>query len=121
MLIVLWLLNAALALAFLAAGLQKAIRSQKALAAAGMGWTIDAPPSGVKILGLLEVAGSLGLVLPLATGVAAFLAPAAAVGLTLMMCGATLFHLKRGETPLPSAILGVATAASAVIGFITLP
>lgn len=119
MLIVLWILNALLALVFLSVGLLKVIRSREALVGAGMAWTADVPLVGVKTIGMLEVAGSLGLIIPLATGLAAVLAPIAAVCLTVMMAGAAILHLNRSETPVPAVILGLVAAASAVIGFVS--
>ena len=51
----------------------------------------------VTFIGASEVAGSLGLVLPLATQVLPVLTPLAAIGLAVIMVFATRFHLKRGE------------------------
>ncbi|MFG3099399.1 DoxX family protein [Streptomyces sp. NPDC048182] len=51
----------------------------------------------MKAVGLLEVLGALGLVLPPLTGVAVGLAVAAAVGLVLLQVGAMALHLSRGE------------------------
>ena len=51
----------------------------------------------VTFIGASEVAGSLGLVLPLGTQVLPVLTPFAAIGLAVIMVLATRFHLKRGE------------------------
>ena len=51
----------------------------------------------VTFIGASEVAGSLGLVLPLGTQVLPVLTPLAAIGLAVIMVLATRFHLKRGE------------------------
>ena len=51
----------------------------------------------VTFIGASEVAGSLGLVLPLGSQVLPVLTPFAAIGLVVIMVLATRFHLKRGE------------------------
>lgn len=119
MLIALWIVNGVLAAVYLAVGLNKALRSKPALQAnAAMAWTEDFPPAAIKLIGVLEVLGALGLVLPLATGIAPVLTPVAAVGLVLLMSGAVATHIRRRETPLPPLVLGLVAVASAVIGFI---
>ena len=49
-------------------------------------------------IGLLEVMGALGLILPAALKVAPVLTPLAATGLAATMAGAAVTHLRRGET-----------------------
>ncbi|WP_449281804.1 DoxX family protein [Leucobacter sp.] len=120
MLIALWIVNALLALAFLGAGIMKLARSREALAAGGMGYVEDFAPATIKVIGALEVLGALGLILPLATGIAPVLTPIAAVGLVLTMVGAVVVHVRRRETAAPAAVLGVLALASAVLGFIAL-
>ncbi len=119
MIVVLWVLNILLAVAFAAVGAMKLLRPRDALAASsGMGWAGDFAPGTVKLIGAIEVVGALGLILPLATGIAAILTPLAAVGLVVVMIGATVVHVRRREAPMPAAALGVLAAVSAVIGFI---
>jgi hypothetical protein len=48
-------------------------------------------------IGLLEVLGALGLILPGALGIAPMLVPVAAMGLAVTMVGAIATHLRRGE------------------------
>ena len=57
------------------------------------------------VVGISEVAGGLGLVLPWATGVVPVLTPVAALGLALIMAGATNYHRRRGEPALPTVVL----------------
>ena len=57
-----------------------------------------------------EVAASLGLILPGAVGTATWLTPLAALGLAVVMFGATTFHGSRKET-----LATVATASIALI------
>lgn len=118
MTIALWILNILLALAFFAAGAMKALRPKPALQQSGLAWVEDFSPTAVKTIGVLEVLGALGLVLPLATGIVPVLTPIAAVALTVTMLAATLVHVRRRESGLPSIVLAVLSGASAVIGFV---
>ena len=53
--------------------------------------------TSIKLIGGVEVAGALGLILPWLTGIAPILTPAAAVGLVLLQVGAAVFHGRRAE------------------------
>lgn len=94
--IFLWIVAGLLALAFLGAGAMKLSRPREKLAAS-MGWVNDFSAPMVKTIGALEVLAALGLILPAATGIAPILTPLAAVGLVLVMIGAIITHLRRGE------------------------
>lgn len=118
MLIALWIVNALLALASLAAGAMKVIRAKPQLKAAGMHWTDDFAAPSIKGIGALEVVGALGLILPLATGVLPILTPLAATGLAVIFVGAVVTHLRRRESPAPSAVLAILSVVSAVLGFL---
>ena len=50
-------------------------------------------------IGICEVAGGLGLILPMATGIAPPLTTLAALGLGTIMVLATIHHLRRKEPP----------------------
>ena len=95
--VVLWIIAGLLAVAFAGAGLMKLTQPKPKLAAAGMPWTEDFSDGQVKGIGALEVLGALGLILPAALGIAEVLTPLAAVGLTLLMAGAAVTHLRRKE------------------------
>jgi uncharacterized membrane protein YphA (DoxX/SURF4 family) len=87
-----------LAAIFLATGLTKLTQPRAKLAAGPMGWAADVTDVEFRTVGLLEVLGALGLVLPRAFGVAELLTPLAAVGLALTMIGAIATHVRMGET-----------------------
>jgi uncharacterized membrane protein len=95
--ITLWIIAGLLAAAFLAAGLMKATQPQEKLAASGMTWAADFPAGAVKAIGVVEVLGALGLVLPAMVNIAPVLVPWAAVGIAVTMLGAAVVHLRRGE------------------------
>ena len=120
MIIALYIVNGLLALVFLATGGMKVVRSRAALAAAGMTWTTDSSSAQVKLVGALEVLGALGLILPLATGIAPILTPIAAIGLAVVMVGAVVVHMRHKESPLPPAVVAVIAIASAALGFLAL-
>ncbi len=62
-----------------------------------MGWVDTVPMPVVRLIGVLEVLGALGLILPALTGIAPVLSVAAAVGLALIQVGGTYTHVTRGE------------------------
>jgi hypothetical protein len=63
-----------------------------------LGWPGDVPVWVVRLIGVAEIAGPLGLVLPALTGVLPWLAPLAALGLALIQVLAIGFHARRHET-----------------------
>lgn len=95
----LWIVAALLAAVFLASGAMKMLQSKEKLAASGLAWVEDFSSGMVKTIGALEVLAATGLILPPVLGIAPVLAPLAALGLVLLMLGATLVHLRRKETP----------------------
>jgi len=94
----LWILQCLLAAAFLAAGATKLIQPRVKLAAGSMSWAEDVTDEQFRGIGLVEVIGALGLILPAALKVAPVLTPLAATGLAATMAGAAVTHLRRGET-----------------------
>jgi uncharacterized membrane protein len=76
----LWTAQALLAAIFLATGLTKLTRPRARLAAGPMSWAADVTDVEFRAVGLLEVLGALGLVLPGALGIAPLLTPLARWG-----------------------------------------
>lgn len=93
----LWAATAVLALLYLMAGTMKATRPIPMLAGM-MRWPGDVPAGFVRFVGISEVLGAIGLVLPLVTGIMTFLAPVAAICLSIIQILAIGFHARRGET-----------------------
>lgn len=58
----------------------------------------DLSPTLHAINGEAKILGCLGLILPGVTGVQTRLVPLAAAGLVLVMVGAMIYHIPRGET-----------------------
>lgn len=67
------------------------------LVTSGQGWAQDFSPSVIRLIGLAEIFGAIGLLLPAAVHVAPILVPLAAVGLVLVMMGAVVVHARRNE------------------------
>ena len=64
---------------------------------AAMGWMYDLSPGLHIFSGTAETLGGLGLILPGITKIQTRLTPLAGAGLALLMIGATVWHLQRGE------------------------
>jgi uncharacterized membrane protein YphA (DoxX/SURF4 family) len=98
--VVLWIIAAILAVAFLGAGLMKVVRTKEQLQASGMGWTETYHPTLIKVIGALEILAAIGLILPAALDIAPILVPLSALGLAIIMVGAVVVHARRKETPM---------------------
>jgi uncharacterized membrane protein YphA (DoxX/SURF4 family) len=96
--IVLWIIAGLLAAAFLASGAMKLFQPKEKLVASGAQFLAGFSPGSIKAIGLLEVLGALGLILPAAVDIVPVLVPLAAVGLVLMMVGAIVAQLRRHQT-----------------------
>jgi uncharacterized membrane protein YphA (DoxX/SURF4 family) len=97
--VVVWILTALLAAAFLAAGGMKLAQPKEKLAASpNMAWAQEFSPGMLKTIGALEVLAAVGLILPAVLGVVPVLVPLAAVGLIVLMAGAAITHARRGES-----------------------
>lgn len=111
----LWILQAMLAAAMLAAGAQKLTRTKEQLMASGqMDWTEDFPEGQIRGIGVLEVLAAAGLVLPALLDVAPVLVAVAATGVVLLMLGAAATHVRRGERRMLPVNLGIAAIAAFV-------
>ena len=115
--IIIWIIQVLLALAFLGAGVMKLVTPKPELTVRFGDWVDNIPGEGMKVIGALEVAGAVGLILPMALSILQFLTPLAAIGLCLTMLGAIILHLSRKEYSklVPNLIL-LALSASVVVG-----
>ncbi|WP_371785168.1 DoxX family protein [Streptosporangium subroseum] len=96
--VILWVVQALLAAAFLMGGLTKATKSRSELSGK-MSWVEDFSDGQVKTIGIVEVLAAVGLILPALTGILTVLTPLAAAGLVITMIGAAIVHARRGEYP----------------------
>jgi uncharacterized membrane protein YphA (DoxX/SURF4 family) len=93
--IALWIAQIILGLAFIMAGIMKALQYEKAKAS--MPWVRDQSKGFVRFIGIVELLGGLGLIIPILTGIAPVLTTVAAIGLALIMLFAAIFHASRKE------------------------
>lgn len=94
--IALWIVAALFGVAYVVGGILKLTMPYEKYAAK-LGWPEDFTPGNVRFMGVLEVLGGLGLVLPALVGVAPVLVPVAASCMALYMAGAATERIRRGE------------------------
>lgn len=90
-----WVFSAVLAVVLLITGVIRAFFYEQARKS--FPWVGDVPRWLVHIIGVAEIVGALGLILPAATGVYAWLTPLAAVAVGSLMLLAAGFHAWRHE------------------------
>ncbi|SFE82042.1 DoxX-like family protein [Paenibacillus algorifonticola] len=93
--IALWIVQGLVALGFVYSGWLKAFQYEKAKAS--WGWVQDVSKKFVVFIGLAELLGAIGIILPQATNVSPVLTPIAAIGLAAVVLFGALFHVKRKE------------------------
>ncbi len=110
----LWIAQGVLAAMFLVAGAPKLIMSAAQMASPG---PVQVPVLFVRFIGVCEILGAFGMILPGLTGIRPGLTPLAAGGLVIIMAGATVINIMNGMATfaIPTAIL-VLMAAYVVYG-----
>lgn len=106
-----WIVAALLAALFLVTGLTKITQPRLKMAEGPMEWAAAVTDGQFRTVGVLELLGAAGLILPAVLGIAPTLVPLAAVGLALTMVGAIVAHLRLGETDrlaVPIVVLALA-------------
>jgi uncharacterized membrane protein YphA (DoxX/SURF4 family) len=117
----LWILQAVLAVMFTVAGVMKVSRTKERLALT-LHWVEDYSAGMVKFIGIVELLGALGLILPAATRIAPVLTPLAATGLAIIMALAAVTHARRREAyVIGNIVLFVAAAVVAWGRFALVP
>ena len=94
--IVLWILQVLLALLFLFAGGTKLVMSAEALSQPQTPNQVMLPVTLIRIIGVFEFLGGLGLLLPGLFRLKQYLTPLAALGLAIIMIGAVVFTAMGG-------------------------
>jgi uncharacterized membrane protein YphA (DoxX/SURF4 family) len=112
---VLWIVQVLLALLFLFAGGMKLVISPDVLASMGSPNQILLPGWFVRFIGVVEVLGALGLLLPGLLRIKPWLTPLAAAGLVVVMIGATALNVAAdgvaaGVVPLVAGLLAAFVA-----------
>lgn len=112
---VLWIIQVLLALLFLFAGGTKLVLPPEVLASMGSPNQIALPGWFVRFIGVAEVLGALGLILPGLLRIKPWLTPLAAAGLVVIMIGATALSVAAdgvtaGVVPLLTGLLAAFVA-----------
>ena len=94
--IALWVAQGILAVAFLLAGTMKIVKGREVAIEQGQGYAEDFSDPTFTFIGVMELLGALGLILPAVSGTATFIVPWAAVGLAVVMLSAMSVHARRG-------------------------
>jgi uncharacterized membrane protein YphA (DoxX/SURF4 family) len=109
--IVLWIAQILLCAMFGMSGAMKTFMSPETLASAGIAWATDVPLWLVRFIGVCELAGAIGIILPALTRIKPFLTPFAALGFAAIQVLAIGFHAIRGEiamtAPVNALLLGL--------------
>jgi len=93
----LWIIQGLLSAMFIMAGIMKLTQSREKLGNR-LPWTNDFSMSTVRFIGLSEMLGAIGLIVPWLTGIAPVLTPVSAVGICIIMVLATnIVHMKKSE------------------------
>lgn len=93
---ILWVTQVILAATFIWAAAMKLFQPVEKLAAMWP-WTDQIPGTLVKLTGVADLIGAIGLILPSLLRIRPRLTPIAAIGIILLMISASIFHMARGE------------------------
>jgi len=96
--IVLWVVQGLLALLFISAGAMKSF-APLATVKKNLPWANNFPEWVVRFIGVSELLGAIGLILPGLTHIVPLLTAAAAIGLVLVMIFAAIYHASHREFP----------------------
>ena len=118
MTVALWIAQGMLAALYLMVGSMKTFQPAKVRENPRMTWAHGQPDQYIRFVGVPEVLGGLGLILPLLTGILPWLTVLAAIGLTLIQVLAIFKeHLPKKEYEvIPLNIVLLALSIFVVIG-----
>lgn len=112
--LLLWVGQILLALVFLTVAYGHSIGFDQWSVRPGMGWMKAVGIDRMRLIGILELLGGIGLIVPAATGVLPWLTPVAATCLAILMVFAIVFHARR-QGEMPNVVLNVILLAIAVL------
>ena len=107
----LWVVQVLLAILFLMAGITKLTSPVENLP---YPWMKEVPELMVRLLGIVEILGGIGIFLPSMLRIKPQLAIFATLGMIFLMISAIIFHVMRGE----SAVIGFNFIVIALAGFV---
>lgn len=114
--IALWTIQVILAALFLFAGVMKFVMPVEEMTKGS-----SLPGAFFHFIGVMELLGGIGLILPSALRIAPILTPVAACGLVIIMAGATVMSMPMGAMALMPFVVGILAAFVAYGRFKLLP
>jgi uncharacterized membrane protein YphA (DoxX/SURF4 family) len=94
---IVWTLQILVAAAFLYSGINKSIYSEQKLVAIGQTGVEGLPITLTRFIGIIEILGAIGLILPVALNVLPKLTGMSAIGFAIIMVLAARIHYQRHE------------------------
>ncbi len=92
----LWIVQGIGAAMFIMAGIMKSFSPMEKLNTS-VPWSKDFSAGTVRFVGLSELLGGIGLMLPMLTGIVPILTPIAAAALAFIMICAAIYHARKNE------------------------
>jgi putative oxidoreductase len=111
--IILWVAQIILGGMFIMAGMMKSTQPIVDLSKS-VPWTANVPLALIRFIGVSELLGGIGLILPSLLRIKPILTPVAAIGILLIMVFALVYHIMNGETN----VIGINIAFGLVAAFI---
>lgn len=105
--VALWIVQGLLAISFGLPGVMKLFAPIEQLAQSGMTFVTSYSEGMVRFIGISEILGAIGLILPAALRIIPQLTPLAATGIAIIMVLATRYHVLNDEPFVPAVILFV--------------
>jgi uncharacterized membrane protein YphA (DoxX/SURF4 family) len=117
----LWIVQVVLGLGLVGAGINHTLWADKA--DGRMAWILAVPRPLMTTIGVLEILGGIGIILPSMTRIAPILTPIAASAVVVLMVLAAAFHVRRNEMPAiaSNVVLGALAAFVAFGRFVAAP
>ena len=94
---ILWVLQIFLAATFAYSGIMKSTQQREKLISIGQTGVANLSYPLIRFIGIIEILGALGIILPQALGVLSILTPVTAIGFAVIMIPAANIHAKRKE------------------------
>ncbi|AYD46621.1 DoxX family protein [Arachidicoccus soli] len=94
---ILWVIQSLIAIVFLYSGVNKSIYSRQKLVSKGQTGVEGLSKGMIRFIGISEILGAIGIILPGLIDVFPFLTVVAAICLALVMVPASIIHYKRYE------------------------
>jgi putative oxidoreductase len=111
--IILWVAQIVLGGMFIMAGVMKSSQPIAELSKS-VPWSANVPEALVRFIGISELLGGIGLILPSLLRIKPILTPIAAFGILTIMVFAVVYHITKGETD----VVGINIAFGLVAAFI---